>query len=505
MKEVIYRKYRSKNFKEILGQSNVVDILRGSILLDATSHAYLFCGPRGTGKTSLARVMAKAINCLKFKEDGDVCNDCINCRMVNDSKTIDIIELDAASNRGIEEIRNLKEGINYLPVNLKKRVYILDEVHMLTKEAFNALLKTLEEPPSHVVFIMATTEPHKVPVTILSRVQRFDLTLVSREIIVEKLKLILNAERVGYEEGSLDIIYKISGGSFRDAESILNKVLSIEKTNISVDSVQKSLGLSSSSDIENFVVKILQNKPSIDILNDLNSLVKYNSNINYLIETMIIILKDILIDYFRLEQKKYKKENIIRLITALVELKEDVKDFSDKKLMFEIFFLKMISEESSDQEIVNHKEEKKEVVTEREVNIYNEGLGDLTSSSFVNDSSESILHRILSKIFILNPRIHSLLLKSELSLQSNSLTISVVNNFEEMQLKSKSVSELINEVLQDVAGSNFSFRITLKNYNQKETLDIKLQAQKNNQPDNVVENDQKNKDFDNSDIINSIF
>jgi len=221
----IYRKYRARNFSEIIGQDHIVSALKQAVIEGRLAHAFLFTGPRGTGKTSMARILSKAINCLDLK-NGEPCNVCANCVAINKGKFMDLIEIDAASNRGIDEIRDLKEKIGFLPVEGKQKVYIIDEVHMLTEPAFNALLKTLEEPPKQVVFILATTEPHKLPLTIISRTQRFDFKLADNESLRLKLSKILRQEGVSFEPAALELIVKAGQGSFRDAETVLEKVIS---------------------------------------------------------------------------------------------------------------------------------------------------------------------------------------------------------------------------------------------------------------------------------------
>ncbi|HJH07512.1 MAG TPA: DNA polymerase III subunit gamma/tau, partial [Fusobacterium ulcerans] len=212
----LYRKYRPKNFEEIAGQKEIVKTLKASLRNGKTSHAYLFTGPRGVGKTTIARLIAKGVNCLENGITDEPCNKCENCLSINDGSFMDMIEIDAASNRGIDEIRQLKEKINYQPSKGRKKIYIIDEVHMLTKEAFNALLKTLEEPPEHVIFILATTEADKILPTIISRCQRYDFKTLSPAEMKEKLGEISENEGVSVPDDVLDLIYENSGGSMRD-------------------------------------------------------------------------------------------------------------------------------------------------------------------------------------------------------------------------------------------------------------------------------------------------
>lgn len=260
---MLYTKYRPQKFSEIVGQKTIVQILGQSIVENRIAHAYLFAGPRGTGKTSMARLMAKALNCTNPK-NGEPCGECPNCKAIQQSKFLDLIEIDAASNRGIEEIRDLKEKIGFLPVEGKYKVYIIDEVHMLTGEAFNALLKTLEEPPQNVIFILATTEAHKLPPTILSRTQRFDFRLANEEDLLIKLEKILKEEGFEYEPEALQLIVQGAMGSFRDSETLLDKVLSSLKqgNKLLTSHIEQVLGYTNSKYIDNLLKALVENDSS---------------------------------------------------------------------------------------------------------------------------------------------------------------------------------------------------------------------------------------------------
>ncbi len=241
--QVFYRKWRPQILSEVVGQEHVTQTLRHAVANGRVAHAYLFCGPRGTGKTSSGRILAKAINCLN-PEQGEPCNKCQMCQAFNEGSALDIIEIDAASNRGIDEIRDLREKVNYAPNLARYKVYIIDEVHMITKEASNAFLKTLEEPPPHAIFILATTEPHKVLATILSRCQRFDFHRLSQSAVIAKLNHVCDKEGIHIEPEALRLIAKVTTGSLRDAENLLEQLVTYYGHQIELHQVQTMLGIS---------------------------------------------------------------------------------------------------------------------------------------------------------------------------------------------------------------------------------------------------------------------
>jgi len=258
----LYRKYRPKAFSEVIGQEHIVQTLRNAVAHALISHAYVFSGPRGSGKTTIARLLAKSVNCEKPKE-GEPCNACSSCLELNEARSMDLIEIDAASNRGIDEMRALKEGIGFLPSKLRYKVFIVDEAHQLTKEAANALLKTLEEPPSHAIFILATTELHKMIPTIVSRCQRFDFRRLRVAEIVERLKSLIKSEKASIEPAALELVALNSGGSLRDAESLLDKVLTFhagsgKNSVVSTKEVEELLGIVDLNILASFVDLLLE-------------------------------------------------------------------------------------------------------------------------------------------------------------------------------------------------------------------------------------------------------
>lgn len=257
---VLYRRYRPLTFAEVIGQDHIIKPITFSIAKQRFPHAYLFSGMRGVGKTTIARLIAKAINCEKRKKGYEPCNQCPSCLAINQGNVLDLLELDAASHRGIDEARSLIETVKYPPSRLKYKVFIIDEVHMLTREAFNALLKTLEEPPSYAIFILATTEPYKVPPTIISRCQRFDFQRLSGEEIETKLKKILTKEGIKMDRASIKFIAGTSEGSLRDAESLLEQVISQEKKEIRWQDLEKLLGIVPPQMLEDFIENLLKGK-----------------------------------------------------------------------------------------------------------------------------------------------------------------------------------------------------------------------------------------------------
>ena len=265
----MYRKWRPTSFEEIAGQDHISTTLKQAIVQNRISHSYLFCGPRGTGKTTTARVLSKAINCIDI-QFGNPCNQCRMCTSVNEGKFLDIIELDAASNRGIDEIRSIKEKINFMPTEGTKKVYIIDEAHMLTDQASNAFLKTLEEPPSHVTFILCTTEPQKILPTILSRCQRYDFRKISHSVVLTRLQAIIESEGIVAENSSLELIAQSCDGSLRDAETILEQMMVSTNGNLTKQDVQDFVGFTNPSQWIDLVTLMINKdvSGSIKLLNE---------------------------------------------------------------------------------------------------------------------------------------------------------------------------------------------------------------------------------------------
>ncbi len=347
----LYRKYRPKKFDDVIGQKVTVEILKNSIINNKISHAYLFNGPRGTGKTSVAKIFARSVNCLNNK-NGNACGTCELCKKIQEND-VDIIEIDAASNNGVEEIREIRSKVKLLPAVAKYKVYIIDEVHMLSTGAFNALLKTLEEPPSHVIFILATTEIHKIPLTILSRCQRFDFNKVNSEEMFAKLNQICKLEKKDISDNILKLIVKLSDGGCRDAINLLDQVLSLSSENITEDEIYDMQGITSEDKIIDFLNTILEND-IVGGMKFLDSFVNSGKNLNGIVEQLLILLHNIAIantvdNFFQGDsQKKYiainvNLENIKILTNILIELENQMNKSTNQRNLFETYYIYMSS------------------------------------------------------------------------------------------------------------------------------------------------------------------
>ena len=391
MYQALYRKYRPKTFDEIIGQEVIVKTLKNSIKNNMVSHAYLLAGPRGTGKTSVAKIFAKILNCHNLNEL-EPCNECVSCIQVNNNQNIDIIEIDAASNNGVDEIREIRNKITLVPTNSKYKIYIIDEVHMLTNQAFNALLKTLEEPPQHVIFIFATTEPQKIPKTILSRCQRFDYKKVGTDKIVKRLKYISEKENINITNEALFEIAKVSDGGVRDSISLLDQALAYSENEINIDDIHEINGTLTLNEVYDLILNIL-NQELVEIIKKIEKYDNEGKSIVKITQEIIDVLKDCLLyinapelvtvdkEFYERVKKLRNTSLIYNYIKKLSSLLQEMKNVSNSRLLLEIELIKnsktnndefIDTKESSNKILKDEKTEKVSAKEEKNIEISNE-------------------------------------------------------------------------------------------------------------------------------------
>ncbi|MFI2859171.1 DNA polymerase III subunit gamma/tau [Paenibacillus sp. JSM ZJ436] len=354
----LYRAWRPQSFGDMVGQQHIIQTLQNAIREQRVSHAYLFSGPRGTGKTSAAKILAKAVNCEKGPAE-EPCNQCEACRRITSGAVMDVQEIDAASNRGVEEIRDLREKVKYAPTEVRRKVYIIDEVHMLTTEAFNALLKTLEEPPEHVMFILATTEPHKLPATIISRCQRFDFRRVSLEEQKERLAQISKEEGITADAEALQYIARLSDGGMRDALSILDQIASFTGGHVSYQQVMEMTGGMASEQFGRLARAVRNNEPGA-VLEQVEQLMQEGKSADKCMENLLYYFRDLLMikmvpqadqmtdrilnpEDFKEMADAFSKEELFAVIDTLNRYQSDMKYASQPQTLFEVALLKLCS------------------------------------------------------------------------------------------------------------------------------------------------------------------
>lgn len=386
----LYRKFRPLNFEEIVGQDHITKTLKNQIIANRVGHAYLLNGGRGTGKTSAAKILARAVNCLNPK-DGEPCNECEICKAALQGSLTDIVEMDAASNNSVEDVRSIRDEVNFLPTLAKYRVYIIDEVHMLSTGAFNALLKTLEEPPEHVKFILATTEPQKLPATILSRCQRFDFRKISIDNIIKRIKEVAEKENINITPEAMKTIAILADGAMRDAWSILERCLQ-EGNDVVDDELVKNLAGIPKTQYIYEIVSAITKYDVTKVLEEIKIVVNEGKDLTNLLWEIIKYVKDVLVFktsqnvelYNEKEVKQIKeladansKQRLLNIIYSLSELENNIKWSSQKTIMFQVGMMKLCNNESIMQEcnkVINNTAKKVENVEQNQPQTANSGI-----------------------------------------------------------------------------------------------------------------------------------
>ena len=491
----LYRKWRPQRFEQLVGQEHISRALKNALAADKLAHAYLLCGPRGTGKTTTAKIIAKTVNCLNSKS-GEPCNQCEICETITNGNFMDILEIDGASNRGIEEIRALKEKVNLVPTQGMYKVYIIDEVHMLTPEAFNALLKTLEEPPRHVIFIFATTEPHKLPPTILSRCQRFDFYRISIDFIVKRLEYICEESKIPFDKEALVILARLAQGGMRDALSLMDQCLSYGEQKLEFNQVREALGIVATEDIHD-VVTLLFLKDIKQLLYKLNVRIDEGKDIRQFAGQCLDYIRNLLIykscdeqildDLGREEKaflKKHKDISVKKIHFALQcisKAEAEMRWSNNPRLLLEMAFFKYIfmNEEISCSSLENRlraleersgktKDVPKEVHKEIAPTIEDEeekyGEENNSSSKLELEKVEQIWALLLEKINEQKKSARALLVEGNpIELTNGCLLIEFPANrkFHKEKIEQPDNKSMIEEKLADICGQSVKINFIL--------------------------------------------
>lgn len=461
MHVTLYRKYRPKGFEEIAGEQEIVQTLKNSLKSNRLAHAYLFTGPRGVGKTSIARLMAKGVNCLTNGITDTPCNVCENCKEISMGNFLDLIEIDAASNRGIDEIRQLKEKINYSPTKGRKKVYIIDEVHMLTKEAFNALLKTLEEPPEHVLFILATTEPDKILPTIISRCQRYDFKSVNYRDMREKLLYIVDSEGYKIDEPSLVAIYEASGGSMRDSISILERLMiNTEEKNIVIEKTEDVLGITPLKTIDLFI-EAIENKNQSQGIELLEDIWKNSIDIELFFKDLAKRAKD------RIIKGDLKTEKGLEIIDTIYDILSKFRYEEDKRLIGYVI-LNRLTERKEKEVIVEKIIEKVQEVDKDVVDISENDVNQEIVSKVTYDEVKKSWNKIIEESKKVKMTFGAFLIKAYFKdFSNNTLTIGFPEDqgFAKNMMETEPYRTLFLDVARKVLKSKIMIKYELQEVN----------------------------------------
>lgn len=495
----LYRKYRPQTFNDIVGQENVTKILKNQIKSGKVSHAYIFSGTRGTGKTSAAKVFSRAINCLNPK-DGEPCNECEVCKNILEGNTTDVVEMDAASNNSVENIRQIRQEVIYATVDVKYRVYIIDEAHMLTTSAFNALLKTLEEPPANVIFILATTESHKIPVTILSRCLRFDFDRLSEENISKRLQYICDKENIKYEVEAIDYISKIADGALRDGISVLDRCISQTNDILKLDNIKKMVG-AIDDEVLNKIIEDVYSNDIIGVLECIDDIIKKGKDLRNLISNLNEKFLACLID----TKDETKKDITINIIDRLAKLDNDLKTAVKPSILLKANMVEIcnnpLNTNSTSQIVTESDNESIKSLNKKILNLENEivSIKKRDASNIVQDEKkitkkleenrsqkdENITNQVVNmstfensedfKKFILkkgNIKIYSAIASANIFFKEDILVIMTLNSFAYNLLKDNSNIDILKTLFKEKYNKEVVVKIGLNEKNENSTLKI---------------------------------
>jgi DNA polymerase-3 subunit gamma/tau len=488
----LYRKFRPARFDEMVGQEHIVQTLKNQIINNRIGHAFLLSGGRGSGKTTTAKILARAVNCLS-PINGEPCNECEICKEALAGSLTDIKEMDAASNNGVDNIRDIREEVEFMPTKAKYRVYIIDEVHMLSTGAFNALLKTLEEPPLHVIFILATTEPQKLPATILSRCQRFDFKRISPSNIIKRLKYICDESNIKIEDGALRVISALSEGAMRDAISILERCITDGDTVITETKIKELAGVPEFEYLADMLESILESKPE-NVLKKADGIINIGKSINVFLWELIKLTRDALIyktcgdiDMYNQNEKEklfkiiseVDKEKLINLITGLSEVEANIKWSNEQEILFEAGLLKLCTREvAHSANVEKQKEDKKQ-----EKEIKPEHNSETKIQSNIQPQKEEKKEEIITEKIVINQTQNKFDLKDDViqklkdkgkvmiashfanikMQEAEDLTIilffnKVSNSFSKSVLEKEDNKKIIKEVLKEITGKEYNIK-----------------------------------------------
>ena len=523
MHKALYRVYRPQKFEDVVGQEHITKTLRNQIENNNIGHAYLFSGTRGTGKTSTAKIFARAVNCLESK-DQEPCNNCDVCKDILNDNIMDVVEIDAASNNSVDDIRELRESVKYSPTKAKYKVYIIDEVHMLSQGAFNALLKTLEEPPSYVIFILATTEPHKIPATILSRCQRFDFKRVTVKDITSRMKKICSEEDIEVEDKALNLIARNSQGALRDALSILDQCISFGDKKIEYNDVVELLGTVNIEQLFDLAQYII-NQDTKESLKVLNEFIVWGKDIRNLINDLIdhfrnlmickvstdldeiISLPDEIIDQLRSQADTVNNNDLIRILNILSTTQDNIKTASNPRVVAEVTMMKIAQPmfDESKEALIKRIENLERVIESGNIKVTTVSESQKEESSTIDNKEEVEYEQVKSEDVNLIEHAWKNILKSikadknmpvyallgdvrDFNVYNSQLYLIFDDNygFAKTRLSSPETIDYIQNKIKEIVNRSFSVKIFLKS--EVKNIDLDIKETSNDKGEEILKN-----------------